>query len=74
MGYFQITLMLVEEKGMKSVLNSFNTVLKKSFIGKELWEEAEKIFAQVTLHRIPTFPREQSSKAYIVTYFIVNYR
>lgn len=58
--------MLVEEKGMKSVLNSFNTVLKKSFIGKELWEEAEKIFAQVTLHRIPTFPREQSIRKFAV--------
>merc|ERR1711990_129194 len=54
-----LTEMLVPESGLKSSLSSFNQILKKSYQGKELWDEAEKIFAQVTLHRIPTFPRDQ---------------
>ena len=29
---------------------------------KELWDEGEKLFAQVTMHRIPSFPQEQNSK------------
>ena len=29
---------------------------------KQMWEESEKLFIQVTLHRIPTFPQNTECK------------
>ena len=52
----------IDDKTLESRLNALNVILEKSYQGKELWDEGEKLFAQITLHRIPTFPRDHSSK------------
>ena len=66
--YFRLIYKMVESQSDKvsdKTLKVCVSALKKIMEAakrKELWDEGEKLFAQVTMHRIPSFPQEQNSK------------
>ena len=52
----------VSDKTLKICVSALMKIMEAAK-RKELWDEGEKLFAQVTMHRIPTFPQEQNSKS-----------
>jgi len=49
----------VSDKTIKVCLSALQKIMEAAK-RKELWDEGEKLFAQITMHRIPSFPQEQN--------------
>jgi len=49
----------VSDKTLKVCVSALKKIMEAAK-RKELWDEGEKLFAQVTMHRIPSFPQEQN--------------
>jgi len=56
--------MISDEKATQA-LTALTAVMKDKQ-RKELWNEGEKLFAQVNMHRIPSFPREREVRKLVV--------
>merc|ERR1711962_180731 len=50
---------MVSDKKLKICLSALGKIMEAAK-RKELWDEGEKLFAQITMHRIPSFPQEQN--------------
>jgi hypothetical protein len=53
--------MLVGENELKVAIAA-NVALTKAGKKSELWEEGAKLYCQVTMHKIPSFPENKESK------------
>lgn len=50
----------ISDQTMKQCVGVLKKIVEAKSLGKELWEDGAKYYAQVTMHRIPSFPQEQN--------------
>lgn len=50
---------VISDTTLKACLSAMTKIMEAAK-RKELWDEGEKLFAQITMHRIPSFPQEQN--------------
>ena len=59
---------MISDSQLKSAVSALSVVISKNKAAG-LWEEGQKMFCQVNLHRIPSLPMEKDVRVTVSTLF-----